>query len=88
MKRKDKIQTVAPEPIMVFGTDGIFNSDNEDQKKLGFNRNRIIPQTDIEFERDKLSNDPRYKVFSEGENSNSKENARYKGKDNRTHPNI
>jgi len=72
---------------MVIGTDGIFNSDNEDQKRLGFNKNRVMPQTDIEYERDKLSNDPRYKVFSEGENSNSKENSRYKGKSNRTHVN-
>ena len=69
IKRKEKIQTVLPDPIGVIGTDGIFNSDNENQKRLGFNRNRVMPQTDIEYERDKLSNDPQYKVFSDGENS-------------------
>ena len=37
---------------MVVGTDGMFSSDNEDRRRLGFNRNRVMPQTDIEYERD------------------------------------
>ena len=70
---------------MVVGTDGMFSSDNEDRRRLGFNRNRVMPQTDIEYERDQLSNVPKHKMFSDDENSLGRQNARYYVKSNRTH---
>jgi len=70
---------------MVAGTDGMFSSDNEDRKRLGYNRNRVMPQTDIEYERDRLSNDPKHKMYSDDDNSPDRQNARYNVKSNRTH---
>lgn len=53
LKKRDKMSVVAIEPNM---TDGIFSSDDNERKKKTPKSNRVMPQTDIEYEREQIVN--------------------------------
>ena len=67
VKQKNTLKTVVPE--IVSGTDGgVFSEDEHPQSKRFKGTNRVMPQTDIEYERDQLSN-PKYHVHTDDEQS-------------------